>query len=300
MKNAENCFFIEQVVVRTTRNGNGIVDERHIRCDDDLRYYQASEKTEVRYRIWSHHGSMEDPSSLYRTPLEKDVFYASGHLRPTHQYLRKLDQTYFKFYDDAESVMHNIISFLQWLKNPPKKLLETSKFQKILKKYQPLITKKTVSAEWGKTKALQDGLRVKRRDALTRLQREIQDEMDLVPVRDWSHHKSHWRERRSSRSAKSNKRNYKTTPKPVNNIIQSIVIGVATFVALPIICLSIIHISEEVKSRRKTPLLPCVLLVLTWTIYTLTVTAITRVVAMDGLKRIKASLENSDCLSEQK
>lgn len=178
---SEESFFIEEVTVRTTRNGKGIVEERHIQSEADIRYYQASKETENRYRIWWHYGPIRNPACLYRVPAETDLYYFSGNLNATRKYLRELDQTYFKFYDDAEEVLNNIILFIQWLKNPPAKLKEKKTFLKILEKYQSLITDKAVSAEWVKTRQSQIGLQPKRRDALTRLRREVQDEMDLVP-----------------------------------------------------------------------------------------------------------------------
>lgn len=72
---------------------------------------------ETRYCVCNHSGPIMEPECLYKTPMASHCAGASPWLKPTRRYKEPLDKTYFKYYDDAEEVLHNIERFITWLKN---------------------------------------------------------------------------------------------------------------------------------------------------------------------------------------
>lgn len=83
-------------------------------------------------------------------------------------------------------------------------------------------------------------------------------------------------------------------------IIPMSLIGVAFFAGGVITCQCIILLNEELRSRTRISLLPCVLLVITWTTCILIATIAIQEVVTHGSKPTKALPENSGCLNEEK
>jgi hypothetical protein len=173
---AEDQYFIAEVEVFITRNGNGIVEERHLKTDEDHKYYKVSGK-ETRYVIYGASGIKMLPATIYTSKLKDECYFASGVIRKTNSYIRELDNTYFKFYDDAEEVLKNIILFISWLRNKPK--ITGVKMKKIKARTDHLLMEVHAIPEVDQIRMLQAGLKVKRRSELKPLALELQNELDL-------------------------------------------------------------------------------------------------------------------------
>lgn len=178
---AEDQYFISQELVWITRNGNGIVEDRHLKTEEDHKYYQVVGR-ETRYVIRGVNGIKHKPALIYETPLKYECFFLSGYTRPTRKYLRELDNTYFKYYDDAEEVMVNIQRFVKCLKTLPNIDNKTRKKIGIIAAHLIVDVHDTVEA--ARIRVYQTGLKVKRRSELSPLARDCASELDLCPEKD--------------------------------------------------------------------------------------------------------------------
>jgi len=174
---AEDQYFIAEVEVWVVRKGLGIVEERHLKSEEHHKYYQVDGK-ETRYVICGASGRKMLPATIYSSHLQGDCYFASGFLKTTRTYRRELDKTYFKFYDDAEEVLKNIILFISWLRNIPK--MNKNALKKIKAKTDYLLMDAHPTQEMEQMRALQAGLKVKRRSELKPLALDLQNELDLA------------------------------------------------------------------------------------------------------------------------
>lgn len=174
---SEDQFLIIPVECWITRNGNGVVEDRHVKSEEDHKYYRI-QRRETRYRIIRASGvPIYLPSLTYETPLMGEAYFASGVVRKTRRYIRELDKSWFKFYDDADEVRQNIIKFILWLKNPPK--ISKTQMKKIMSLCGYLIQDVHPTQEWVRLSKIEFDL--KKRKDLSPLKRELQDELDLFP-----------------------------------------------------------------------------------------------------------------------
>lgn len=180
--NAEDQYFIEQVMVYVTRGGMGVVDSRHIKSDDDSEYYKVS-GLEERYVIRGASGIKHMPHTIYESHLSGECFFASGLLRTTKKYRRELDSTYFKYYDDAEIVMNNITKFIRWAKKLPTTLPKKT-IKKISNQTSHITSDVADTQEAQRIRASQVGLKIKRRSELSPLAKDLAEERDWCQERD--------------------------------------------------------------------------------------------------------------------
>lgn len=178
---AEDQYLIRKVEVWVTREGKGIVEERHLKTPEDHVYYKVVGKQE-RYVVCGIYGICYLPAQIYESAIRDECYFASGIIRPTRKYLRELDRTYFRFYDDAEEVKNNIIVFLQWLRKVPTMGLKRMKEKAIVETYRDLIRDVHATQEWTEaSKIICEG---KKRSDLASFARSLADERDLVPEKD--------------------------------------------------------------------------------------------------------------------
>lgn len=186
MKN-EDQFFINAITVLICRNGHGILSD-HI-PEEQSDYYGGLDKVyeyhqvvgyETRYVIMQHNGICYLPHINYESPISDICPSASNEINSTRKYKRELDTTYFKYYDDAEEVMNNIISFCKWLK---RKIPEMSKkdLKKVMFRCEHLIKDVPDSQELQKMRQLMIGFPGRGRCDLSSLERVKQDDLDLKP-----------------------------------------------------------------------------------------------------------------------
>jgi hypothetical protein len=180
---AEDSLFISQEQFYVTRNGNGIVEARHLKCANDYTYYKVV-GLETRYVIRGVSGVKYLPDLIYTTPIKHECFFASSVCTVTRRYVRELDRTYFKYYDDAEEVLLNIIRFIKWSKNIGKIKLKKGQMTAIKLMTQDLVMDVLDTPEAERIRTSQVGLEVKRRSELKPLARDLADELDLLPERD--------------------------------------------------------------------------------------------------------------------
>lgn len=186
MKN-EDQFFINIQDVLVCRSGNNILSPFIV--EDQIDYYGSLENVykyhqvtgwESRYVIMKSSGRDYIPRLNYESPISDICPQASVIINPTRKYKRELDDTYFKYYDDAEEVLNNIINFCKWLK---KKIPTMSKkdSKKMLYLCEYLMKDVPDSQDLQQIRQSMIGLQVKRRSDLSSLERFNQDELDLNP-----------------------------------------------------------------------------------------------------------------------
>ncbi len=174
---AEDQFQIIELELFITRDGNGYVDERHLKTPEDFEYYKVLGK-QTRYAIIKVSGILYLPHLIYETPTKNECYFASGVLRPTPIYQREFDTTYFKYVDDAERVLNNIRNFISWLKTVPKIKLPKAQAKKILGAYGHLIKDAPPTPEWERlSKIVFVG---KKRSDLSPLAKDLAEEQDFV------------------------------------------------------------------------------------------------------------------------
>jgi len=176
MIKAEAQYFIQEVEVWITREGRGVVEDRHVtQWNHD--YYKIVGR-EKRYVIRHYVQSRQEPKALYERPLANEAYFASGCCNATRHYRREIDNTFFRYFDDAEEVLNNIISFIQWLRNI--KGLNKKQMKMIHEKNDYLLKDRPAFPEMELIRQSQIGLQVKRRSDLKGLARFNQDEEDLI------------------------------------------------------------------------------------------------------------------------
>jgi len=183
MIKAEDQYYIRQVEVFVCREGRSLVDERHLKTEKDYEYYQVDGK-EIRYVICDHHGVRGRMARIYEGAIQDECYFASSVCAPTRKYIRLLDNTYFKFYDDAEEVLNNATNFIKWLKTVPTLNLKQAQIKNIMKMNEHLIKDVPDFQEMALTQALNSTLKLKMRSDLKGLELFNQNELDLVPERD--------------------------------------------------------------------------------------------------------------------
>ena len=172
---SEEQYYIGEVEVYVTRDGNGIVEDRHLKTDEDYKYYRVSGK-EIRYRICGHSGPKHMPARLYESHIQGQCYFASSVCYETRKYIRPLDSTYFKYFDDAEEVLKNIINFTKWSKNLPKGL-KKMQMKRIVAAVEDLIA--DVPSMPNQNQYLNGSSPKKIRKNLSPFARDLEDEMDL-------------------------------------------------------------------------------------------------------------------------
>ena len=177
---AEDAFVIMEVDIYITRDGNSYVDERHLKTEDDFRYYGVTKK-EKRYVIVGPSGIKMHASCVYEMAMSDFGGYISALFKITRRYKKDFDKTYFRFYDDAEEVVENIRRFIQWLKKPTKVLGKVERRK--AKKYLHLLLDAPSSQEWALTIASPVGSNPKLRKNLDNLGRHLAEERDLLQGR---------------------------------------------------------------------------------------------------------------------
>ena len=174
---AEDQFKIIELELWITREGNGYVDERHLKTEKDYEYYKVLGK-QTRYAIMKASGILHLPHLIYETPTKNECYFASGVLRSTPVYQREFDTTYFKYVDDAELVLKNIQRFISWLRNLPKITLPKVQMKKILATYGHLIQDVHPTQEWERLSKIE--FVGKRRSDLAPLAKDLAEEQDFV------------------------------------------------------------------------------------------------------------------------
>lgn len=174
---AEDQYFIQEIEVWITRQGRGVVEDRHVRTEEDHVYYKITGR-EKRYVIRHYVQSRQEPKALYERPLANEAYFASSVVHTTRHYIRELDNTFFKYYDDADEVLENIKSFIQWLRKIPT-LKNKKQMKEIKEKNEYLLKDRPVFPEMELIRQSQVGLKVKRRSDLKGLARHNQDALDL-------------------------------------------------------------------------------------------------------------------------
>lgn len=187
---AEDQYIIVQTPCYITRDGQGIITNRKLIEDDgpDLvehnkKYYKVC-ADEIRYVVMypciaGGISVLGYPANRYLSAMRNECFMAYGFINQTRKYKLFLDNTYYKFYDDADEVIQNLIKFTKWLKNIPQTMAKRT-IKEIMNKNEYLIKDAPDTLEWQRAKASQHGLSVKTRNSLNRLQRETVDERDLI------------------------------------------------------------------------------------------------------------------------
>lgn len=174
----EEQFFIHPVEVWITREGNGIVEDRHLKCQSDYEYYKVVGK-EVRYVIRGCNGIVFLPSTLYERFLSGDGSFASSVVNRTRKYQRELDMTWFKYYDDAEEVLNNLIKFILWAKTIPKINIKNVMKKKLINQTKHLTVDVVDTRATALIRESVSGLEVKKRNDLSPLAKDLAEEMDL-------------------------------------------------------------------------------------------------------------------------
>ena len=175
---ATESYQIEPVECWISRGGLGVVEDHNVKTKDDHVYYKI-EGRETRYCIIRPTRRLQQPSLIYETPTKNECFFASGLIRQTRNFIRPLDRTYFKFFDDAEEVKNNIISFITWLQKVPTLNLKKMDKKGIMNTYGHLLMDVPPTPEW--EKILNLTYVAKKRSDLSPLARDLQDELDLIP-----------------------------------------------------------------------------------------------------------------------
>jgi hypothetical protein len=175
---AEDQYFIHIEKVWITREGNGIVECRHLKTKEDHEYYKVVGR-EDRYVIYGASGRVFLPASLYETPLSGEGYFASGFVSKTRQYLREIDRTWFKYYDDAEEVLNNLVKFTLWAKRIPDLAIKTTIKKRLINQTKLLVRDVADTREVALIRTSATGLKVKNRKDLKPLARELADERDL-------------------------------------------------------------------------------------------------------------------------
>jgi hypothetical protein len=183
MISAEDQYYIRQVEVYVSRNGNGVVDARHLKTENDFVYYKI-DGMETRYVICGQYGIHGLPHRIYEGALQNECYFASSVCRSTRKYVRKLDETYFKFYDDAKEVLDNIVRFIKWLRQVPNLKLKPIQIKNIMKENEHFLKAVPDFPEIELTQALMNTLVIRNREDLKGLEKFKQDELDLVPERE--------------------------------------------------------------------------------------------------------------------
>lgn len=173
---SEDQYYIKEVKVFITREGNGVVDRRHLKTPEDYAYYKVVGE-ETRYVICGAYGIHGSPARIYEGGLENECYFASGICSKTRRYVRKLDHTYFVFYDDAEEVLNNIIVYIKWLKKVHLLNLKKAQIKKILNENNHFMQD---VPDFQERITLKAGSNVKMRSGLSKLERFLQDEKDLI------------------------------------------------------------------------------------------------------------------------
>lgn len=115
------------------------------------------------------------PARIYESLIDDVCFNARySAIKKTNKYKKEVDSWLFKYYDDADEVMQNIIRFISWAKkNQTKKIKKVT--GKLIKDFSP-------SKGWLEKKVLSIGLNesAKRRKSLSSFRQEVESEMDLL------------------------------------------------------------------------------------------------------------------------
>ncbi len=158
---------------------NRIISDKNVKSQADHDYYKILRR-DTRYRITRPTGSLYLPHLIYETPTKNECYFASGIIKQTRNYIHDLDKTYFRFYDDAEEVKNNIISFIKWLQTVPKIRLKNVRTKEIMNIYGSLLADVPTTQEW--EKALSLTFKEERRSDLSPLAMDLQEESDLIPA----------------------------------------------------------------------------------------------------------------------
>lgn len=183
MIQAEDQYYIRQVEVYVSRNGNGIVDERHLKTEDDFKYYKI-DGMETRYVICGQYGIHGLPHRIYEGALQDECYFASSVCLTTRRYIRQLDTTYFKYFDDAEEVLNNIIRFIKWLRTVPTLKLKPAQIKNIIKENSHHLKAVPDFPEGSVIQVTKSSLGIKLRSELKGINLYNQNELDLVPERE--------------------------------------------------------------------------------------------------------------------
>jgi hypothetical protein len=177
---AEDQFVIHEVEIHVTREGKGIVDSRHLKTKEDYQYYKVS-GIEKRYVIVGPSGIKMMPHLIYENAVAGYFFFISGLFKSTRKYIREIDYTYFKYYDDAEEVLNNLIKFILWMKSYKPR---GKKDVNAMKKYISLSMDVPDSQEIERIRQLNLGLNPKMRKNLSPLAKDLAEAKDLLVGRD--------------------------------------------------------------------------------------------------------------------
>jgi len=109
---SEDSFYIHEMELYFRNNGKNVIYPHVVERDPE--YFKGAVPSK-RYVIMSPIGIHNH--TLYSSLISIELPQAQQHLNTTRRYAREVDSTYFKYYDDAEEVMNNIISFIKWIKD---------------------------------------------------------------------------------------------------------------------------------------------------------------------------------------
>lgn len=172
----EDQFFIAErkLIINSARDG--IITPHAF----ELPYHEGAEE-QTRYMIYKCSGPCR-AQALYSGLLDSEFGSSlNQHLLPCRSYIRKLDSYAFKYIDDAEQYLTNVVNFVRWLR----KQIETSTTKKLNKlkakvSFYILTGEQWDTADTAKMRALNNGLKGKRREELKGFRRSLEDSKDLL------------------------------------------------------------------------------------------------------------------------
>jgi hypothetical protein len=169
---AEDSYFICEVEVYPVMDGRFIM---YPHVMNNRKYYKAG-PIETRYVIRRPLGIANE--HVYKSQIQTTCCMFESKLAPTNRYIRTIDASYFKYYDDAEEVLNNIILFILWIKEIAVTRKWEKQFVKIAKENEFLVRDTDDSPEEALIRASQIGLKVKRRS-------EQDQSVNILDIKDW-------------------------------------------------------------------------------------------------------------------
>lgn len=164
-------YWIEEINVRVNR---GRLVIKASQADKDLQGF----KDEKRYVVCGSLGTTS-VTGLVRSLVQDFPRLANETIDYARRYINDIDNTYFKFLDDAEWACNNINSCVEWLNKNNIKF--NAKQKRLFEKYKFVTTHKiSCSPKEERMKALSLTLKGRRRADLTESQRDLLEARDIA------------------------------------------------------------------------------------------------------------------------
>lgn len=153
-------------------NHRGVIPN-HVIEQDGAKTHSA--KQDTRFCIATDSGIIQDPACIPRN-VTADNPEATRYVHTTRRYKHEVDKTYFRFFDDAEEILNNIIALIEWLEKT-KTMDMNRKRKKLAEKHYHLTELRDIREE---ILALRIESSSKTRENLDSLHRDLADERDLI------------------------------------------------------------------------------------------------------------------------